>query len=310
MKNKSYKILFFNSSTSSAKEFNFSRWFLLFPLSVFVLANFALFYFFADDFIIFTSDIEIQNHKKNNQILVDNINMSEERMTHIEDKINTINAQDDNMRGFLKLTKIHQDVRMLGVGGDKVQQTTVEYLEYLLPEDENIDLQEYFNRLDFIERTTNLEFLSYMELQSNSEKNKNKLRHLPAIHPVDLSNAKLVSKFGYRRDPFSKKYKKHEGHDFSAKIGTDVMSTADGVIVSSRYNGTFGNYIEVSHGNGYKTVYGHLSKRLVKKGDYVVRGQKIGEVGNTGRSTAPHLHYEVKQYKRRLDPKDFYFENL
>ena len=254
--------------------------------------------------------MEIQNHKKNNQILADNINMSEERMSHIEDKINTIIAQDDNMRGFLKLPKIHQDVRMLGVGGDKVQQTTVEYLEYLLPEDENIDLQEYFNRLDFIERTTNLEFLSYMELQSNSEKNKNKLRHLPAIHPVDLSNAKLVSKFGYRRDPFSKKYKKHEGHDFSAKIGTDVMSTADGVIVSSRYNGTFGNYVEVSHGNGYKTVYGHLSKRLVKKGDYVVRGQKIGEVGNTGRSTAPHLHYEVKQYKRRLDPKDFYFENL
>ena len=88
------------------------------------------------------------------------------------------------------------------------------------------------------------------------------------------------------------------------------MSTADGVVVNSKYNGTFGNFIEVSHGNGYKTVYGHLSKRLVKKGDYIIRGQKIGEVGNTGRSTAPHLHYEVKQYKRRLDPKDFYFDNL
>ena len=98
--------------------------------------------------------------------------------------------------------------------------------------------------------------------------------------------------------------------DFSAKRGTDVMATADGLVVSSRYNGTFGNYIEISHGNGYKTVYGHLRKRFVKKGTYVVRGQKIGEVGSTGKSTAPHLHYEVKHHRKRLDPKDFYFNNI
>ena len=88
------------------------------------------------------------------------------------------------------------------------------------------------------------------------------------------------------------------------------MATADGLVVSSRYNGTFGNYIEISHGNGYKTVYGHLHKRNVSTGTYVVRGQKIGEVGNTGRSTAPHLHYEVKLNNKRVNPKDFYFDDI
>ena len=81
-------------------------------------------------------------------------------------------------------------------------------------------------------------------------------------------------------------------------------------MLTSKYNGTFGNFIEISHGNGYKTIYGHLHKRFAKKGSYVKRGDKIGEVGNTGRSTAPHLHYEIKRNNKRLDPSAFYFDNL
>ena len=145
-------------------------------------------------------------------------------------------------------------------------------------------------------------------MSSKSEKKKSSLRHFPAIHPVDLSKAKLTSRYGYRRDPFTKKYRKHEGDDFSAKRGTDVMSTADGLVVSSRYNGTFGNYIEIDHGNGFITIYAHLSKRLVKKGDKVNRGDKIGNLGNTGRSTAPHLHYEVLFNKKHVNPNKFYFD--
>jgi murein DD-endopeptidase MepM/ murein hydrolase activator NlpD len=75
----------------------------------------------------------------------------------------------------------------------------------------------------------------------------------------------------------------------------------------SKYWGTFGNYIEIDHGNGYVTAYGHLSKRDVRKGDKVFRGQKIGESGNTGRSTAPHLHYEIQYQNKAVDPTSFYF---
>ena len=86
------------------------------------------------------------------------------------------------------------------------------------------------------------------------------------------------------------------------------MSTADGIVKTSKFYGSFGNYIEIDHGNGYVTVYGHLHKRIVKKGQKVERGQLIGQVGNTGRSTAPHLHYEVKYKNKTLNPSDFYFD--
>ena len=138
-----------------------------------------------------------------------------------------------------------------------------------------------------------MELLSYKELAEKVEKDIDNILSYPAIHPVKTGNDHLTSKFGYRRDPFSHKYKFHDGHDYSCSIGTPVYSTANGRVKKSKYWGSFGNYVEVDHSNGYITAYAHLSTRNVKVGDKVFRGQKIGEVGNTGRSTAPHLHYEV-----------------
>jgi murein DD-endopeptidase MepM/ murein hydrolase activator NlpD len=132
---------------------------------------------------------------------------------------------------------------------------------------------------------------------------------LPAIHPVQ-DNHICSSGFGYRRDPFSRKYTFHSGDDFSARVGTPVVSTGEGRVKVSKVNGSFGNYIEIDHGNGFATIYAHLSRRHVKKGQKVFRGQKIGEVGNTGRSTAPHLHYEVKYGRKSLDPSQYYFDSL
>ena len=135
---------------------------------------------------------------------------------------------------------------------------------------------------------------SYIELTEKVQGNLDEILAYPAIHPVEAGNEYLSSNFGYRRDPFSNKYKFHDGHDYSARIGTPVYTTANGRVKKSKYWGSFGNYIEIDHGNGYVTMYGHLSTRNVKSGDKVFRGQKIGEVGNTGRSTAPHLHYEIQ----------------
>ena len=311
MKKSNYKILLFNNSKGSMREVFLSTPLILASAFIFIFFNFLCFYLFADEYVAWRSNNQIEYHKKNNDLLVSNIKKAEDKILNIQEKINTIVKHDDKIRDMLKMPRIHDDVRQLGVGGNGLDnRQAIEFLDYLLPDEEDVNLQGYFDKLDFIERSTNLELLSYMELSSNSAKNKAGLRHFPAIHPVDLSKAKLTSKFGYRRDPFSKKYKKHEGHDFSAKRGTHVMATADGLVVSSRYNGTFGNYVEISHGNGYKTIYGHLNKRNVSKGTYVVRGQKIGEVGNTGRSTAPHLHYEIKHHNKRVDPINFYFDGI
>ena len=91
--------------------------------------------------------------------------------------------------------------------------------------------------------------------------------HYPAIYPVSLKEARRTSRYGYRRDPFTKSRRFHEGDDFSGPIGVDVRATAHGIVISSKRYGSFGNYIEIDHGNGYITVYGHLSKRDVKRGD-------------------------------------------
>ena len=146
------------------------------------------------------------------------------------------------------------------------------------------------------------------ELTEKAKADKEKILAHPAIYPMDIGAKRLSSQFGYRRDPFSQKYKFHDGHDYSAQIGTPVYSTANGRVKKSKYWGSFGNYIEVDHGNGYITAYGHLSTRNVKAGDKVYRGQKIGEVGNTGRSTAPHLHYEIQYQNKAIDPTPFYFD--
>ena len=170
------------------------------------------------------------------------------------------------------------------------------------------DVEKIIDDINYVNRLINLERLSYNEITDNVESNKDKILTYPAIHPVKSGDEGLSSNYGYRRDPFSKKYKFHDGHDYSARIGTAVHSTANGRVRKSKYWGSFGNYIEIDHGNGYITAYGHLSNRSVKVGDKVNRGQKIGEVGNTGRSTAPHLHYEVQYKNKAVDPSPFYFD--
>ena len=123
-----------------------------------------------------------------------------------------------------------------------------------------------------------------------------------------MVNWRLVNDgFGYRRDPFTGRREFHYGLDITTPTGTPVFVTADGVVGKSGYQGGYGYVVEVDHGYGYSTLYAHLSKILVRSGEAVKRGQKIGEVGTTGRTTGPHLHYEVKQFNINKNPLDFFF---
>lgn len=117
---------------------------------------------------------------------------------------------------------------------------------------------------------------------------------------------KITSKFGYRENPFTGRIvETHKGIDIKAVFGSIVNSTANGVVSFAGYKGGYGNLIVLSHGNGIQTLYGHLSKILVKRGQTIGSGQIIGKVGSTGRSTGPHLHYEIHQNGRAINPKPF-----
>ena len=150
MKRSNYKIIFFNNSNGSIREIFLSSYLLVIPLSLFFSFSFLLFYFFADEYVAWQSGKQIINHKENNQLLVENINHAEIEISNIQEKLNTIINYDNEMRDLLKLPRIHDDVRQLGIGGMPNQEETIEFLNYLLPNEKDINLQDYFNRLDFI----------------------------------------------------------------------------------------------------------------------------------------------------------------
>jgi murein DD-endopeptidase MepM/ murein hydrolase activator NlpD len=145
------------------------------------------------------------------------------------------------------------------------------------------------------------DYLNVVETSLMNDKIRSKL--LPTIQPVNVSyNA---SGFGWRIDPFTGRQAFHEGLDFPSPTGTPIVAAAGGVVISAEYHHEFGNMIEIDHGNGIVTRYGHASKLFAKVGDIVRRGQHIANIGTTGRSTGSHLHFEVLVKGTQQDPQKF-----
>jgi len=142
----------------------------------------------------------------------------------------------------------------------------------------------------------------FNKLISDTDRYLTALQKMPLGRPI---NTKISSRFGRRTDPLNKKRGFHAGVDFKGDTGDKIRTTGNALVKKSAYNKRLGYYIVLSHGNGYETIYAHLSKRLVKKGDRVKRGQTIGMVGNTGRSTGSHLHYEVRRYGKAINPMKY-----
>jgi murein DD-endopeptidase MepM/ murein hydrolase activator NlpD len=156
------------------------------------------------------------------------------------------------------------------------------------------------------------QLMSYNEIE-NMVKNKEKLLlAIPAIQPVSNKDLnRIASGFGYRIDPVYKTTRFHAGLDFTAPIGTPIYATADGTVKESGFNtGGFGNHVVINHGYGYVTLYGHMSRIAVRSGQSIKRGQVIGYVGSSGKSTGAHLHYEVIKNGSPLDPVYFFYNDL
>ncbi len=174
------------------------------------------------------------------------------------------------------------------------------------------DIKEAYQEVDALIAKTKIRQKSFEDLVLLAKKKSKKLAHIPSIQPVANKNLKRVaSGFGYRIDPYYRTRKFHEGMDFSARQGTKVYATADGVVKETRYSRRgYGNKIVLDHGYGYTTLYAHLYKIKVKRGQKIKRGQLIGLVGSTGKSTGPHLHYEVRLNNKAQNPANYYFNDL
>lgn len=146
---------------------------------------------------------------------------------------------------------------------------------------------------------------SLRQLLSDMNEQADRIARMPSVWPSEDDRSYISSRFGYRKDPFNQRVRHHSGVDIAAWYGTPVVATARGRVVFSGREQFLGNVVQIDHGYGIETWYGHLSSRLVNEGDVVERGDAIGKVGSTGRSTGPHIHYEIHVRGKRVDPHKY-----
>lgn len=229
-----------------------------------------------------------------------------ERLDKIQAVLNDMADRDDNIyRVIFESEPIPSDVRKAGIGGaDRYKQ-----LEGYRNSDFLIQTS---SRLDQITAQMYVQTKSFDDVYDMAKNKARLLASLPAIQPVNNKDLRrLSSYFGWRTDPYYKIMKFHEGVDFSAPTGTDIYTTGDGVVITAdRSTSGYGNQVIIDHGFGYKTMYAHLQSFKVKVGQKVTRGQIIGTVGNTGKSTSPHLHYEVWKSNKPINPINYFFNDI
>ena len=173
-------------------------------------------------------------------------------------------------------------------------------------------LQNMIDQLNNLSVRTSFQDKSYVEITSMVKNKEKLLRAIPAIQPVSNKNlSRVASGFGYRIDPLYKDYRLHAGLDFTAPSGTPIYATADGVVQIAGFNTDgYGNKVVINHGFGYQTLYGHMARVKAKAGQSVKRGEVIGYIGNTGKSTGPHCHYEVIKRGMKVDPVYYFYNDL
>ena len=227
------------------------------------------------------------------------------KLQQIEDVLANVQQRDSNLyRMFFESEPVPQTILRAGFGG-------VNHYEAL---------EGHFNSELMIETSSRSErLLKQMQIQSKmqnemlekAEEKAEQLKTRPAIQPIENKDLTYTAAgFGMRMHPYLRAKRFHEGMDFTAPTGTPVRTTGDGEVIETQFTGQQGVKVVIDHGHGYKTVYAHLEKFTVKKGQKVTRGETIGTVGNSGMSFAPHLHYEVHKNGKPVNPINYYFNEL
>lgn len=246
--------------------------------------------------------------KKENQEMRLYYELMNKEVDDMKEMLSVLQDKDDNVyRTIMEAEPIPSNIRNSGVGG------TERYKELLGKDIEQAEMIiGALQKIEKIKKQMYIQTKSYDEILDLANKKSQMLAALPAIQPVSNKELKrLASGFGFRTDPIYKVRRMHEGVDFSADRGTPIYSTGDGVIIKVKTNiGGYGKEIEVSHGFGYVTKYAHMQDFNVKIGQRVKRGDCIGFVGSTGKSTAPHLHYEVIKNGKRVNPVYYFFQDI
>ena len=284
-------------------ESNFRYWlrnsgiYILGGISLGVIVFYVLLYFFPSP-----REASLMQYNRN---LTAQLSVMDKQIDQMQIVLNDLSVRDDNLyRAILGAEPIPMSTRI----GATQQISYYDSLARMTNIQLAADIQ---HKVDILEKEMYVQARSYDELIDLAKNQELKMENIPAIQPVLNKNLKhMASGYGWRVDPVYHIRRFHEGMDFSAPVGTDIFATGNGTVVYSGWRQGYGETIEIDHGFNYSTLYAHCSKRFVRVGQKVKRGEVIGLVGNTGKSTGPHVHYEVHYNNRPIDPRNFYFYDL
>lgn len=243
---------------------------------------------------------EVDNLQLNYEILQKQLDENEQRLGEIENR-------DDNLYRVIFETDPYPSDRRTGtINGE-------DYFEKMRAETHSDIIASTARRIESLTKRIYAESASLDEVADLALRKKDMINSIPAVPPVtiDIVRRTLVSGYGMRFHPISKVWRMHTGMDFAAKIGTPIYATGDGVVKFAGSDASgYGTYVVIDHGYGYQTLYGHMSKLRTTRGKRVKRGEIIGEIGNTGQSTGPHLHYEVIYRGQKVNPINYYYKDI
>lgn len=242
---------------------------------------------------------EFQNLQLNYELLSKRLEESSSILSEIQERDNNI------YRSYFEANPIAEEQRKAGFGG-------VNRYKYLEGYDNSLLITEATKKLDILDKRLSVQSKSLDEIVKMAKDKEKMLASIPAIQPINNEHlTRMASGFGWRNDPFTKVRKFHKGMDFTAPKGTPIYASGDGIVIRAdgRAPG-YGRHVRIDHGYGYVTLYAHMSKYVVRRRQRIKRGDLIGYVGNTGRSQAPHLHYEVRKDGHAINPLNYYYGSL
>ncbi len=274
---------------------------IYFSMSVILFSSiiFGSYYFINN---VTNSQRSLRSLKEENKELRYNLGNMMVKFQTLNNSLDSLSKINNDLRIAANLSPISRDENMLGIGGGSFD-NSVDFLNN--PTEEK--LKQVLSLVDNVTRKVAFEKEQYVEISAKLKENKKLFAAIPAIRPC---LGRVTDGFGMRMHPILHILRMHEGIDFEAEVGTPVYATGNGVIKFVGHRGGYGLAVEINHGFGYETVYAHLSKAEVKEGQRVKRGQEIAKTGDTGLSTGPHLHYEVRHNGIALNPDQFFFGDL
>jgi len=303
MRDKKIKLIYFSTHGSEVKSVNLT-WKRI--LSI-MFSSFVVMLLLVGSSIAIFSDayhnVRIASLSKTNQILNGQLQLLNNKVAEIETQMQAVERSDDAMRIKNGLPRLDEDLRRVGIGGAGEENPELN----ALPPDLQGQTKLISVAVAELARRLQLHQENIAEVSAKMRDDSVMYKHIPSIRPVLDRDGYVTDKFGLRIDPFIERAKHHNGIDISAEPGTEVYAPAAGRVEKAENIYTpwvgYGKHVIIDHGNGYKTLYGHLSQIRVRTGQQIDRGHVIGLVGETGRATGPHLHYEVSLKGKQLNPE-------